>query len=182
MPLLGSTKELPLPGVKLADLTRFPDERGIFTEIMRTDWREFLDGDQIVQANFSFTYPGIVRAWHKHERGQVDYFLVVKGAIKVCAYDDDEASETQGHLIEVTLTEDRMQILRVPGHYWHGFKVVSPESAYLIYFVNKLYDYQNPDELRRPWNDPTIVPKAINGKTDDPRCGKSWDWFYPPHK
>jgi dTDP-4-dehydrorhamnose 3,5-epimerase len=34
-----------------------------------------------------------------------------------------------------------MQILRVPGKYWHGFKVVGNESAYLIYFVNKLYDY-----------------------------------------
>lgn len=182
MPLLGKVKELPLSGVKLADLMRFPDERGIFTEIMRTDWSELLNGDQLIQANFSLTYPGIIRAWHKHERGQVDYFLVIKGTIKVCAYDEEEGSKTKGHLVEVTLSEDRMQILRIPGRYWHGFKVVSPEPAYLIYFVNKLYDYKNPDELRRPWNDPNIVPKVINGKTDDPRVGKPWDWFYPPHK
>jgi len=182
MPLLTEVKELPLPGVKLVDLTRFPDERGIFTEIMRSDWKNLLGEDSIVQANFSITYPGIVRAWHKHERGQTDYFLVVKGSIKVCAYDDREGSPTKGCMVEVVLSEDGMQILRVPGHYWHGFKVVSPEPAYLIYFVNKLYDYQNPDELRRPWNDPTIVPKAINGKKDDPRVGKPWDWFYPPHK
>lgn len=38
------------------------------------------------------------------------------------------------------------------------------------------------DEVRRPWNDPTIVPKAINGRIDDSRCNKPWDWFYPPHK
>ena len=182
MPLLGNVKELALPGVKLADLMRFPDERGIFTEIMRSDWNELLEDDTIVQANLSVTYPGIVRAWHKHERGQVDYFLVIKGAIKVCAYDDRADSPTNGHLVEVILSENRLQILRVPGHYWHGFKAVSPETAYLIYFVNKLYDYENPDELRRPWNDPTIIPSVINGNKDDPRVGKPWDWFGLPHK
>jgi len=28
------------------------------------------------------------------------------------------------------------------------------------------------ERLRRPWNDPTIIPKSINGRTDDPRVGK----------
>ena len=182
MPIQSPIKELSLPGVKLADLQRFPDERGIFTEIFRSDWKELLGGDTIVQANFSITYPGIIRAWHKHERGQVDYFLVVRGSIKVCAYDDDEKSPTKGHLVEVILSNARLQILRVPGHYWHGFKVVGNEPAYLIYFVNKLYEYTNPDEKRRPWNDPKVVPVAINGRKDDPRVGKPWDWLYPPHK
>lgn len=181
--VLGSVNELALPGAKLVDLTRFPDERGIFTEVMRTDWKDLLeDDDNITQVNLSITYPGIVRAWHRHLRGQVDYFLVIKGSIKVCAYDDKENSKTKGHLVEVVLSEDRMQVLRVPGHYWHGFKVVGYEPAYLIYFVNKLYNYENPDEERRPWNDPSIVPLAINGKKDDPRVGRPWDWFYPPHK
>jgi dTDP-4-dehydrorhamnose 3,5-epimerase len=85
-------------------------------------------------------------------------------------------------MLEVVLSGDKPQILRIPGHYWHGFKAIGQEPVYLIYFVNKLYDYQNPDEERRPWNDPTIVPQTINGKKDDPRIGKPWDWFHPPHK
>jgi len=52
----------------------------------------------------------------------------------------------------------------------------------LIYFVNKLYDRENPDEERRPWNDQTVNPRSINGRSDDPRIGKPWDWSYPPHK
>ncbi|MEM2944811.1 MAG: dTDP-4-dehydrorhamnose 3,5-epimerase family protein [Thermoproteota archaeon] len=172
-----TVRELALPGVRLFDLTRFPDERGIFTEIMRSDWKSLLGEDPINQANLSVTYPGVVRAWHKHEKGQVDYFLVLKGSVKVCVYDDEDA-----HLLEVVLSEDRMQVLRVPGHYWHGFKVVSPEPAYLVYFVNRLYDYEKPDEVRRLWNDPQIVPRKINGKADDPRCNRPWDWFYPPHR
>ncbi len=172
-----AVKELPLPGVKIAEVARFQDERGFFHEVMRSDWKQLLGDDVIVQANLSITYPGIVRAWHRHLRGQVDYFLVVKGAIKVCAYDD----ETQ-HLVEVVLTDYKPQLLRVPGHYWHGFKAIGVEPAILVYFTTKLYDYQNPDEERRPWNDPSIKPKLINGRADDPRCGKPWDWFYPPHR
>jgi dTDP-4-dehydrorhamnose 3,5-epimerase len=175
MPLLTAVREQHLPGIKIADLARFPDERGAFAELIRADWGELLGEDSIVQANFSVTYPAIVRAWHRHVRGQTDYFLVLKDSIKVCAYDDDQGSPTKGHLLEVVLSGDRMQILRVPGKYWHGFKVVGHESAYLVYFVNKLYDYANPDEERRLWNDPSIIPVAINGRKDDPRVGRSWD-------
>jgi len=177
MPLMESIRELWLPGVKIVELVRFVDERGLFHEIMRSDWSGLLGDDTIVQANLSISYPGIVRAWHRHLRGQVDYFFVVRGCIKVCAYDEESH-----HLVEVVLSDAKPQILRVPGHYWHGFKVVGNEPAYLVYFVNRLYDYKDPDEERRPWNDSNIVPKKINGRTDDPRCGKPWDWFYPPHK
>jgi dTDP-4-dehydrorhamnose 3,5-epimerase len=182
MPLLTNVKELPLPGVKLADIGRHPDERGVFVEILRNDWRELLNDDRIVQVNLSVTYPGIVRAWHRHSRGQVDYFVVIEGSIKVCVYDGDEGSTTKGHLVETVLSEDRIQILRIPGKYWHGFKVLGCKPAYLIYFVNKLYNSINPDEERRPWNDSTIIPTEINGKKDDFRVGKPWDWFLPPHK
>jgi len=30
--------------------------------------------------------------------------------------------------------------------------------------VNRLYDYADPDEERRPWNDQTIIPRSIKGK------------------
>lgn len=177
MPLKGKVKELWLPGVKLVEIERFIDERGMFHEIMRSDWKELLGDDTIVQANLSITYPGIICAWHRHLRGQIDYFFVARGTIKVCAYDD----ETK-HLVEIVLSEAKPQILRVLGHYWHGFKALGTQLAYLIYFTTKQYDYQNPDEERRPWNDPTIKPTKINGKTNDPRCNKPWDWNHPPHK
>ena len=173
MPLLR-VRELALPGVVLADLERFIDERGAFVEVMRRDWDFF---QEVAQVNLSVTYPGVVRAWHRHARGQVDHFIVVRGAAKICAYDDGS-----GGLVEVVMSGDKPQVLKVPGHYWHGFKAIGPEPAYVLYFVNRLYDYGNPDEERRPWNDPSIVPKLINGRTDDVRVGKPWDWFYPPHR
>lgn len=166
-----------LDGVKVLDLKKNIDERGSFAEIMRADWQDFLGEDKIVQTNVSINYPGIIKAWHRHERGQVDYFLVLKGSIKICVYDD-----VTRELDEIVVSEEKLQLVRIPGKYWHGFKVVSNIPAILIYFTTKLYDYKNPDEIRIPYNDGKIIPKIINGKTDDPRCNKPWDWFYPPHK
>ncbi len=75
----------------------------------------------VVQANFSISYPGMVRAWHRYLRGQVDCFVVLRGAMKICAYDDETVS-----------TGEILQVVRIPGHYWHGFKVVGDEKAFLV--------------------------------------------------
>jgi len=166
-----------LAGIKVKQLKRFADERGFFMEIIRSDWKDVFEGDVIQQANLSITYPNVVRAWHKHERGQVDYFVVIRGAIKICAFDEDSKE-----LDEIVSSGENLQIVRIPGNYWHGFKVLGPEPATLVYFVNRLYDYEKPDEIRRPWNDQTIVPVSVNGNREDPRCNKSWNWLEPPHR
>ena len=158
-----------LHGVETRPLTKRADERGFFTELVRTDW---VANDSLQQCNFSISYASVVRAWHRHIRGQTDLFVVLSGAIKLCAFDDDTAE-----LNEVILTSDVLQLVRIPGHYWHGFKVIGEQRAFLVYFVNRLYDYVAPDEERRPWDDPTIRSALINGRAQDQRCGKSWDWM-----
>ena len=162
-----------LPGVKVQDLRKNVDERGFFAELLRQDWKDLLGNDSMVQANLSFSYPGIIRAWHRHNRGQVDYFIVLKGSMKICAYDDKQGSSTHGQLDEVVASEDRLQVVRIPGDYWHGTKTLGDKPSLSIYSVNRLYDPKNPDEDRRAWNDPAIV---------DPRTSKAFDWNKPPHK
>ena len=166
-----------LKGIIIKSLKRLADERGFFTEVMRKDWKDLFLNDDPVQANLSISYPYIIRAWHRHLKGQVDYFTVLQGAIKICAFDE----ETQ-ELTEVISTGENLQTVRVPGHYWHGFRVVSMKPATLLYFTTNLYAPKDPDEERRPGNDPTLIPKTINGKKDDPRAGKPWNWHHPPHK
>jgi len=170
-------KEYALKGVKVQEINLIPDERGFFAEALRQDWKDILEEEWIVQANISYSYPNIVRAWHKHERGQVDYFLVLKGAMKICAYEEET-----GKLVEIIASGEKPSIVRIPGKYLHGTKTVSNTPSLTVYFVTRLYDYKSPDEIRRPWNDPTIIPTEINGRKDDPRVGKPWDWFLPPHK
>lgn len=170
-------KEYPLKGVRVYEINIIPDERGFFAEALRQDWKDFLQEDSITQTNLSYSYPGMIRAWHKHERGQVDYFLVLEGAMKICAYEEET-----GKLAEVIASGKKPSVVRIPGAYLHGTKTVGSEPSITVYFVTRLYDYKSPDEVRRPWNDQKIVPTEINGKKDDPRVGKPWDWLYPPHK
>jgi len=162
-----------LPGIKVRELKKLPDERGMFCEIFRDDWRDFFEEDRIVQSNFSLTYPGMIRAWHRHSQGQVDNFVVLRGALKICAYDDRPDSRTRGELSEIVSSGEKLQIVQIPGYYWHGFKVLGNEPALLVYFVNRLYDYHRPDEERRPWDDLTIL---------DPTTKRPFDWNRPPSR
>ena len=156
-----------LPGVKVYNIKKNIDERGFFAELLRLDWKNFIEDDNIMQVNLSISYPGIIRAWHRHSMGQVDYMCVVKGALKVCAYDDKEDSKTNGQLDEIILNSEQFQIIRIPGFYWHGTKCMGDEPSMTLYFVTRFYDYKNPDEERRPWNDLSII---------DPRTGEPYDW------
>ena len=162
-----------LPGNKVYDIKKIPDERGYFAEILRQDWKELLEDEAIVQANLSFSYPGMIRAWHRHLKGQCDHFIVLKGSMKICAYDDDPNSPTKGQLDEIVASVERLQVVRINGKYWHGTKTISNEPSLTVYAVNRLYDYKNPDEERRAWNDPTII---------DPKSKQPFDWNKPPHK
>jgi dTDP-4-dehydrorhamnose 3,5-epimerase len=162
-----------LPGVRSWDIKKLPDERGFFAEGMRSDWAELLQGDTIVQTNVSMSYPGMIRAWHRHRRGQVDYFVVVRRSMKICAYDDDPSSPTNGQLDEVIGSAERLQVVRIPGKYWHGTKTLGPDPSLTVYMVSRLYDAKDPDEDRRAWDDPTIR---------DPRTKAPFDWNRPPHK
>jgi dTDP-4-dehydrorhamnose 3,5-epimerase len=169
-----------IDGIKRINVTKRVDERGFFGELFRADNSEI--SETLVQFNMSYSYPSTIRAWHRHMRGQVDYFLCIHGCLKICAYDDREDSISNGELDEFIVRGDSLQIIRIPGILWHGFKVIGHEPAQLIYGVNNLYEYLNPDEERRPWDDPTLIPRSINGKTNDSRVNKQWDWNYPPHK
>src|SRR5512137_2707239 len=118
-----------LAGIKIKAIKRFIDERGFFAEVMRKDWKDLFGEDSVAQSNFSFTYPGTIRAWHRHLRGQVDYFLVLRGASKICAYDDKSRK-----LVEIIGSGLKPTLIRVPGHYYHGFKAIADEPSLMVYF------------------------------------------------
>ena len=154
-------------GVKTLKPKINSDDRGFVTEVFRTDWAEFFDGIIPKQINLSDSKPGTIRAWHKHTRNQTDYFLVKKGKVKICIYDGEKESKTFGKLVEIIVSGDELKIVKVPGHFWHGTKTLSGTPSETIYFLTNLYDYENPDEERLDWNDPSII---------DPKTQKPYDW------
>jgi dTDP-4-dehydrorhamnose 3,5-epimerase len=145
-----------LKGVKVKQLKSVPDERGFFAEIFRSDWKSFISTDNIVQVNLSMSHPETVRAWHRHSRGQVDYICVLKGKARICIYDDTKGSKTRGQLNEIILDGKKPSIVRIPGFYWHGTKCIGKELSLTLYLMTRLYDYKNPDEERRAWNDSSV--------------------------
>ena len=162
-----------LPGIRVQNIERMVDERGFFAELMREDWTSFLNDDKIAQTNLSFSQPGTIRAWHRHNLGQIDYIIVLKGIMKICAYDDQERSPTKGQLSEIIASDQRPQVVRIPGNYWHGTKTIGTETSLALYLVTRLYDPKNPDEDRRSWNDPTIR---------NPRTSMPFDWNELSHR
>ncbi len=168
-----SKRRFELEGIQVVDIQKNVDERGFFAEAVRKDWPHLFGKEWISQANISYSYPGIIRAWHRHNRGQTDFFVVLHGSMKIVAYDDSKDSATYRRLDEVVVSEERLQVVRIPGHYWHGTKTIGDKPSYTIYFVNNLYDYGAPDEERRPWNDSSII---------DPKNLQPYDWNKPAHK
>lgn len=139
-----------IEGVQTRELQTNADERGHLVEMFREDWDMYDPAPAM--SYYSMTYPGIVRAWHRHTRGQVDHFICPKGRIKVGIYDEREDSSTHGELNTFVIGEHNPQAIRIPGACWHGFKAIGDEPALLVNFPTNLYEYEDPDEERLPYD------------------------------
>lgn len=137
-----------IEGVETRELQVNADDRGHLVELFREDWQEF--DPRPAMSYYSLTYPGVIRAWHRHTRGQVDYFTCPKGRIRVGVYDEREQSPTHGEAETFVLGEHAQQLVRIPGECWHGFEAIGDEPALLVNFPSNRYDYDDPDEERLP--------------------------------
>jgi dTDP-4-dehydrorhamnose 3,5-epimerase len=137
-----------IQGVEIKQLARHADERGFLMELLRSDESIFT---KFGQCYVSMNYPGVIRAWHYHKK-QDDFFVVVKGMIKVGLYDLREGSPTQGETAELYLGDNNSIMLKIPVGVVHGYKTVGTEPSLLINFPSEVYNPEEPDEYRLPWN------------------------------
>lgn len=126
------------------------DERGSFTELCREDWllsfiapHDIGEPPTIKQSMMSISNRGVIRAWHKHKRGQDDLLVVIKGKARIVY-----VNEITKRFVEREVSELKPELIYIPGDHWHGTQALTGTTT--IYFVTKLYDYENPDELRLP--------------------------------
>lgn len=139
-------------GVKVKQLRANADERGYLMEILREDDDIY---ERFGQVYVSLNYPGIIRAWHYHAK-QTDYFVCIKGMIKVPLYDARPDSPTHGEVNEFFLGEHNRIVLSIPIGVYHGYKTIGAEPSLLLNFPTKAYDRADPDEYREPWDSPKI--------------------------
>lgn len=133
-------------GVSIKNLKLIPDERGRLMEIFRADDKEFAKFGQVYVTT---AYPGVVKAWHSHKI-QDDNITVLHGMAKIVLYDDRDDSPTRGIINEFFVGEHNHILIHIPKHVWHGFKCVSDCEAMIINTVTECYDYEKPDEYRKP--------------------------------
>ena len=141
-----------IDGVKTKNLRVIPDERGWLMEILRCDDEIFMNFGQVYMTT---AYPGVVKAWHYHKK-QTDNFTCIKGMMKVALYDDRKGSDTHGEVDEFFVGEKNPMLISVPPGVYHGFKAIGGRQAMILNTTTETYNYADPDEIRRPYDDPEI--------------------------
>ena len=151
------TPETPgrIAGVELVRIAVHPDDRGFFEELCRLGQglAEPFAAAGRVQVSAALSYAGTVKAIHYHLR-QTDLWTPVLGQFQVMLYDLRVASPSFGRLNTFYTGVLLPMQIRIPPGVGHGYKVLGPESALLVYATDQFYDPS--DEGRIPWNDPDI--------------------------
>ena len=144
--------ETNIEGVKIKRLVRHHDDRGFFQEILRDD-----DGllARFGQASMAKTYPGVIKAFHYHER-QDDLWFFPVGNAQVVLHDLRPQSPTKGKTQVVYMGEDNPLLLLIPKGVAHGYRTLGEKPAVIIYFTTESYVAADPDEKRLPYDDPSI--------------------------
>lgn len=133
----------------MRELRKNADDRGFLMEVLRSDWSDVFR--QFGQAYVSLNYPGVIRAWHFHQK-QWDVFICVAGMIKVALYDRRDGSQTRGQIDEFAMGEHHPLALVIPPGVLHGYQTVGVEPALLLNFPTELYDPARTDEFRLPYD------------------------------
>jgi len=112
-------------------LTQHTDPRGSFVETIRLE----VGG----QVSFSTTVPGITRGNHYHTR-KIERFTVIKGKalIQLRKIGSDD-------VLNFELDGSAPSYVDMPIWYTHNIKNIGNEDLYTIFWINELYDEQDPD-------------------------------------
>ena len=137
-----------IQGVKVKVLKANCDERGYLMEILREDDELF---EKFGQCYVAMNYPGVIRAWHYHKL-QTDAWAVVKGSIKTVLYDMREDSPTKGVVEEYFMGDHGNILLTIPPGVLHGYKTIGVEPSYLVNFPTEVFNRDQPDEFRLPYD------------------------------
>lgn len=146
-------------GVAVKQLKPIADERGLLMEFLRSDDPLF---QKFGQVYLTLVKRGVVKAWHFHNL-QDDHFVCVEGKALVALYDMRKDSPTFGQSQDFVLSapdvEGEHLLVKIPKGVAHGFTAVDFPQAKIVNMPTMAYNYQQPDEVRFPWNDPKIPYK-----------------------
>tara|TARA_B100000767_G_scaffold129575_1_gene123150 strand:+ start:639 stop:1088 length:450 start_codon:yes stop_codon:yes gene_type:complete len=139
-----------ISGVKINKKKQFIDERGKIMRMLRVDDEEFLKFGEIY---FSYTYPGAVKAWHRHKQMTLNYAAVF-GKIKLVLFDGRKNSLTFNQIQEIYLSDEDYFTITIPPMIWNGFKAIENQPAIIANCSDQIHS-ENEIE-RKDYNDSSI--------------------------
>lgn len=118
------------------DLNTHADERGSFTEALRTPERG--------QVSVNISKPGIVKGNHWHHTKN-EKFLVVQGegVVRFRRIDSDE-------VIEYRVSGNKLQVVDIPCGYTHNIENIGTGDMVTLMWANECFDPNHPDTFYLP--------------------------------
>ncbi len=112
------------------------DDRGSFTELMKTDDKG--------QVSVNIIKPGIVKGNHWHNTKN-EKFIVVKGT-GVVRFRKINCEQ----VIEYNVSGEKMQVVDIPTGYTHNIENIGEDDMVTVMWANEVFDKQNPDTYFEP--------------------------------
>ena len=118
------------------DLNMHCDDRGSFTEVLRTPERG--------QVSVNISKPGIVKGNHWHHTKN-EKFLVVRGE-GIIRFRRPDSQE----IIEYRVSGSKLQVVDIPCGYTHNIENVGSEEMVTLMWANECFDPDHPDTFYLP--------------------------------
>jgi dTDP-4-dehydrorhamnose 3,5-epimerase len=137
-------------GLIKTSLKQIQDERGKVMHMLRCTDQHFKGFGEVY---FSWIYPEVIKAWHKHNKMILNYAVPV-GSIHLVLYDDRIESPTYKAINELYMNSDDYYLLTIPNGIWYGFKAMGSKPAMIVNCATMPHD---PTEIERiSFNDSRI--------------------------
>ena len=178
-----SVEATAIPEVRLVRPRLFPDDRGWFAEILRTDqFAELGLPTSFVQVNQSRSARGVVRGLHfQWDPPQGKLMRVVSGRAFMIAADIRPGSPTLGRVVTVEASADEPVLFWAPATFARGFAALS-ETAEIEYFCTAPYNPASESAIR--WDDPNLgISWPVSVPVLSPKdagAGTLEDWLARP--
>lgn len=143
-----------IDGVELRELRRFEEDGGSFNEILRISAGEAegWPGFEPRQVSYSEVLPGAVKAFHLHRLQWDVWFVPATSRLLVGLVDVREGSPGVGTRMRLVMGAGRSQLLAIPPGVAHGCANLGQAPAALLYFTDRQFQIEDPDEGRLPWD------------------------------
>ena len=118
------------------DLVMNTDERGSFTELIKTEERG--------QVSVNITKPGITKGNHWHH-SKNEKFIVVKGEAMICLRKLDSDA-----VLDYKVNGDQIQVVDIPPGYTHSITNIGEDDLVTVMWANEIFDPEDPDTYYLP--------------------------------